>query len=157
MGSVAIPALKELDFNVSVVVRPLSKSSFPDYVTVYTSDYTTESLTSIFTGQDAVISVIAASDVTIQKNAIDAAVAAGVKRFLPSEYGGDTSLPEIEKFTPFAKGKKEVFSYLKSKESEGLTWTALYTGPFFDSVWRYDYRTGEAANVSRSFWRLALG
>ncbi|KAF3057584.1 hypothetical protein CFAM422_012445 [Trichoderma lentiforme] len=134
VGSVAIPALKELDFNVSVVVRPLSKSSFPDFVTVHKSDYTTESLTSIFTGQDAVISVIAASDVTIQKNAIDAAVAAGVKRFLPSEYGGDTSLPEIEKFTPFAKGKKEVFSYLKSKESEGLTWTALYTGPFFDSL-----------------------
>ncbi|PKK46417.1 hypothetical protein CI102_7801 [Trichoderma harzianum] len=134
VNSVAIPALKELDFNVSVVVRPLSKSSFLDYVTVHKRDYTTEILTSIFTSQDAVISVIAASDVTIQKNAIDAAVAAGVKRFLSTEYGGDTSLPEIEKFTPFAQGKKEVFSYLKSKEPEGLTWTALYTGPFFDSL-----------------------
>ncbi|KAL7916752.1 NmrA-like family protein [Trichoderma velutinum] len=134
VGSVTISALKELDFQVSVVVRSLSTASFPEFVTVHKSDYSTDSLVSIFKGQDAVVSVIAASDVTIQKNAIDAAVAAGVKRFLPSEYGGDTSLPEIEKFTPFAKGKKEVFSYLRSKEADGLTWTALYTGPFFDSL-----------------------
>ncbi|KAL7930218.1 NmrA-like family protein [Trichoderma chlorosporum] len=134
VGSVVISSLDQFGFHISVVVRSTSSASFPEYVMVHKSDYTTDSLISISKEQDAVISVIAAKDVTVQINAINASIAAGVKWFLPSEYGGDTSLPEIEKFTPFARGKKEVLSYLKSKEIEGLTWTALYTGPFFDSL-----------------------
>lgn len=134
MGSAVISALKQSDFQVSVVARPLSSASFPQYVTVYKSDYTNDSLISIFKGQDVMISLIAARDVTVQRNAIDAAIAAGLERFIPSEYSGDTSPTEMETFTPFAKGKKEIFLYLTSKEPEGLTRTTLYTGPFFDWV-----------------------
>ncbi|KAH8812110.1 NmrA-like family protein [Xylogone sp. PMI_703] len=114
MGPYVLSSLKEFGFHISVVTRPSSSVSFPPDVTVHK------------------ILLIAAIDVAIQKKVIDAAVTAGVRRFLPSEYGGDTSLPEIEKFTAFAGGKKEVLAYLKSKEVNGLAWTAIYTGPFFD-------------------------
>jgi len=65
---------------------------------------------------------------------IDAAVKAGVKRFIPSEYGIDTSLQHVPELVPPAKGKQEVVAYLKTKEQEGLSWTAICVGAFFDWV-----------------------
>lgn len=89
---------------------------------------------SIFRGQDAVVSSIPRTSVTVQIMIIDAAIAAGVKRFLPSEYGGDSSLPGIEKKLSFTAGKQQIGEYLMSKETEGLTWTRVFTGPFLDWV-----------------------
>lgn len=34
---------------------------------------------------------------------------------------------------PFFEGKKKYLDYLKSQESS-ISWTALFTGPFFDWV-----------------------
>jgi uncharacterized protein YbjT (DUF2867 family) len=59
-------------------------------VSVVKVDYSDkEALTTLLTGVDVVLSfVIAASDPTgeTQKNLIDASIAAGVKRFAPSEW-----------------------------------------------------------------------
>ena len=67
-----------------------------------------------------------------QKKYIDAAIAAGVKRFIPSEFGSDISDPEIVKLVPIFQPKVEATEYLKSKESETFSWTSVTTGPFFD-------------------------
>lgn len=107
-------------------------ATFPSGVTVHRSDYSAESLLPLFRGQDAVVSSIPRADVAQQKIAIDVAVAAGVKRFLPSEFGGDTALPGIEKKIQYALGKKELGEYLMSADLKGLTWTRIFTGPFFD-------------------------
>lgn len=56
------------------------------------------------------------------------------KRFLPSDYGGDTTLIDIEKRISFTAGKKEFGEYLVGKESQGLNGTRIFTGPFFDWV-----------------------
>lgn len=89
-----------------------------------------------FQGQDAVVSALGTFNVPAQKTAIDAAVASKVKRFIPSEYGGNTAIaadPGLE-FLSFAKDKVDIVNHLKSKESEGLSWTAICTGIFFDWV-----------------------
>ena len=92
------------------------------------------------TGQDAVVSAVGPLGTEIQKTVVDAAIAAGVRRFVPSEYGYDTSnwpggmIGEIA----FAmKPKKEVLEYLVQKTGEEgcrLTWTGVGSGAFLDWV-----------------------
>lgn len=65
---------------------------------------------------------------------IDAAVAAGVKRFIPSEFGSDTNNKSAQELVPVFQKKVEVKEYLESKTGSGLTWTGIVTGPVFDRV-----------------------
>jgi hypothetical protein len=62
---------------------------------------------------------------------IDAAIQAGVKRFILTEYGNNTCAAASELVLLYAE-KAKVIDYLKSHEATGLTWTAIYTGQFFD-------------------------
>jgi hypothetical protein len=57
-----------------------------------------------------------------------------VKRFLPSEFGIDTSVEGLEDSAAFLKGKQDVMDYVKSKEVEGLSWTAIFVGSWIDWV-----------------------
>ncbi|KAK5046632.1 hypothetical protein LTR84_007393 [Exophiala bonariae] len=62
---------------------------------------------------------------------IDAAIIAGVKRFLPSEFGSDLqSEKALELIRQFFQGKVDTAEYLKGKESEGLSCTRLSQGLF---------------------------
>ncbi|EKG16379.1 NmrA-like protein [Macrophomina phaseolina MS6] len=87
-------------------------------------------------GQDVVIcmiGVIAAGD---QQVFIDAALAAGVKRFFPSEFGPYSRDPNFAALNPFVfPAKARTVDYLRSKESE-MSWTSLVTGAFFDWAMR---------------------
>lgn len=134
LGTLVVSALVNAGFKVSAAVRQSSAATYPESVTVHKTDYSKDALVSIFQGQDAVVSCIPRTQVADQKVVVDACVSAGVKRFLPGEYGGDTTLPDIEKRISFTAGKKEFGEYLVGKESEGLTWTRVFTGPFFDWV-----------------------
>ena len=66
------------------------------------------------------------------KTFIDAAIKAGVKRFLGPEFGAKTAEPRVIEAVPFFGGKKIIAEYLVSKEQEGLTWTGVLNGNFFD-------------------------
>ncbi|KAF4250111.1 hypothetical protein CNMCM8980_001970 [Aspergillus fumigatiaffinis] len=79
-------------------------------------------LITAFKGQDAVVNAITSFYVAQQHNSIDAAIAAGVKRYLPSEYGLDNNNPEAQELSPYSGMLQQ---YLRSKESSGLTWTAI--------------------------------
>jgi NmrA-like family len=84
--------------------------------------------------QDAVISVIGGTGFGGQKNIIDAAVKAGVKRFFPSEFGINGRSNAVRELTPFFAVKQEILDYLVKKEKDGLTWTALIIGAVLDWV-----------------------
>lgn len=66
-----------------------------------------------------------------QKNIIDAAVEAGVKRFIPAEFGIDTSKEKAVEIMTFLRVKPQIINYLRSIEDK-ITWTGIITGPFFD-------------------------
>src|SRR3954470_17462116 len=74
-------------FNVSVLTRAESSSTFPARVKVFETNYTEASLLSAFKGQDAVVSILAYRVLAEQRKLIDAAIKAGVRRFIPSKYG----------------------------------------------------------------------
>lgn len=109
-------------------------SSETKEISVVQSDYTFDSLVNAFQGQDAVISAIPIIDFEHQRKVIDAAAAAKVKRYLPNEFGVDTSVEATSHFAAFFKIKQDIVAYLKEKEHLGLSWTALCTGPWVDWV-----------------------
>jgi uncharacterized protein YbjT (DUF2867 family) len=130
-----IPALLDAGFNVSALSRPSSTATFPSEVKVLKADYNDlPSLTTALQHQDAVVSAVGTWSVADQKTVIEAAVAAKVKRFIPSEYGGNSSLSGTKEFAPFAIDKQNIVEQLKSKEGDGLSWTAICTGAFFSWV-----------------------
>ena len=122
-------------FEVSILTRSTSAKAipFPPTVTVIRTDYTPQSLIKVFAGIDAVVSCIATFSTHEQKAIIESAIAAGVKRFIPSEYGVDTSHPNILTHLPPAADKVNTVAHLRSRESTGLSWTAIIVGAFFDS------------------------
>ncbi|KAF4437561.1 hypothetical protein F53441_13010 [Fusarium austroafricanum] len=133
LGPYLIASLLQAGFNTSVLSRASSSAgSTFNGATIVKSDYTLESLIAAFTGQDAVISTLSTANIAEQKIVIDAVAAAKVKRFMPSEFGSDTSVEGLEKMAPFLKGKQDVMDYVKSKEADGLSWTAIFTGPWID-------------------------
>ncbi|KAL6895089.1 hypothetical protein GGI43DRAFT_429196 [Trichoderma evansii] len=134
LGTHVLKALLEAKFNVSVLTRQSSKAAFPSTVRVFQTDYSESSLVEILTGHDAVVSTVGGGGLKQQQQVIDAAVRAGVKRFIPSEYGIDVCHPKAIEIVPFFAGKKQINDYLRSKQGEGLEWTSIGTGPFLDWV-----------------------
>jgi uncharacterized protein YbjT (DUF2867 family) len=132
------PILEELvaaGFNVTALTRASSTSTFPEGVTVKKVDFeSSDSLREAFAGQDAVVSAIATVAVGGQQPIIDAALAAGVKRYIPSEFGVNTRLTPGTTIGKILAGKVGVVDYLKTKESSDFSWTGVSTGMFFDWV-----------------------
>ena len=112
-------------FNVTVVKRPTSKATFPASVKIASADTSSvESVTAAFQGQDAVISAVGNEGLQGQHVLIDAAVAAGVKRFLPSEFGSDIANPKVAALPVFGY-KVATQKYLKEAiaAKPGMTYT----------------------------------
>ncbi|KAJ9613293.1 hypothetical protein H2200_003235 [Cladophialophora chaetospira] len=138
VGLAIVQALCDADFQVSVLTRSSSTSntSFPSTVKVIPSDYTNDSLVRAFHSQHAVVSVLNAAAASLQRTIVDAAIASGVRHFLPSEYGVDTSSEAAATVLPALGSKLAVVKYLKSREDK-IAWTALVTGCLFD--WSFQH------------------
>ena len=135
LGPAILKALLEASpsLETTILTRENSKTaeSPPKDTKVLTADYNSvSSLAAAFAGQDAVISTIASAAIQEQQTLIDAAVQAGVKRFIPSEFGSNVTNEKTQKLSVFA-GKVTTVGYLKKKEGE-ITWSALLNGPFLD-------------------------
>lgn len=121
-------------YNVTVLSRQESSKTSPiPNVKVIKTDYSESSLAEALKGQDAVVSTVAGAALATQTTIIDAAVKAGVKRFLPSEFGSDCSNKKAQEICPLFVTKDDVVTHLKKKAAENpnFTWTAVLTGPFF--------------------------
>jgi hypothetical protein len=121
-------------FNVTVLTTGLKATTYPPTVQVRKSDFSDRELESAFTGQDVVISVVGIAALTDQKRYIDIAVKVGVKHFMPSEFGANASNDAVLELLTIFQGKREVQEYLKTKESDHFSWTALGTSILLDWV-----------------------
>lgn len=135
LGAYIVEALKtDPQFNITVVSRQSSTAELPDGVQVIKIDdaYPPEDLEKAFAGQDAVVMANGFQLMGQEGKFVDAAIKAGVKRFIPSEFGSNTSNPKTIAIFPMAAGKVKLVESLKAKESTGLTWTAIATNIFTD-------------------------
>ena len=64
---------------------------------------------------------------------IDAAVEAGVKRFIPSEFGFDTEDDRTLEVAPCTIMKKDPVDYMKAREDR-MSWTSIVNGLWLEWV-----------------------
>lgn len=131
LGPTLTKELVDAGLEVTILSRTGKK---PDTVTsdvkVATVDYASkDSLVAALKGHDAVVSIL--PDHNAQNPLIDAAIAAGVKRFIPSEFGGNVSGNDKTASLPVFQGKKNTQEYLKA-QGDAISWTLVVTGPFLD-------------------------
>jgi len=132
--------------SVTAVSRSDASASHPEWVTegvkLATIDYSDRStLTAAFEGVDVVFSTVRGTPDGIQSQKVlaDAAKAAGVKIFAPSEFG----TPSVKLEGGIAL-KRQIRDYL---QEIGLPYAILYTGPatdmVFDPVFGFDFANGK--------------
>jgi len=134
LGPAVVKALVDAGFNVTALSRIGSTSSIPSGIQVHKTDYDSPtSLAEAFKGQDAVVSTIATGALAQQQKIIDAAVKAGVKKFIPSEFGINTQ--NISGGVAKILGTKvQIQEQLKKAAAENshFSWTGVSTSLFFD-------------------------
>ncbi|KJZ71057.1 hypothetical protein HIM_09557 [Hirsutella minnesotensis 3608] len=139
LGSVVFGRLVESGkFQVRVLRRKGSGSTFPSGTDVVDVDFDSfDSLKGALAGQDAVVAAFGPEAFNKQPTLIDAAIAAGVQRFLPAEFGSNLNNALNRALPPFAE-KVKVRDYLADKaKTTALTYTLVSNGPFLD--WGLDY------------------
>ncbi|KAH8597272.1 hypothetical protein B0O99DRAFT_540953 [Bisporella sp. PMI_857] len=176
-GTIGAPIVKALlaneAFNVSAISRPDSSATFPSGVEVRKADYTSHAaLVEALKGQDAVICGLNDNAFGIQYNIIEAAIEAGVIRFIPSEWGSidiKAPVPELEESVA---ERFKIIEFLDQKARDAKAngtvfhWTAVNNGVFFDwslhaaflditlpptktaTLWDQGVNTFSAANLS---------
>ena len=110
-------------------------------VSVRVVDYKSiESLFSALTGQDAVISAMSYHAIEQQTNVVIAAAMAGVRRFIPSEYGNNLSNPVLARF-PIYQPKLAIRKLCEEMRQEYLlfSWTSIQNASFLGPDWTLDF------------------
>jgi saccharopine dehydrogenase-like NADP-dependent oxidoreductase len=141
VGEVVLPTLlRKTNLKITVVSRPESKATFPPDVQVLKASVDDpSSLEKAFQGQDAVLCLISPFAVSTEGLIVDAAAKAGVKYFVPSEFGHDTTDPKVLELLPIFSAKSTVIEKLVSHEAK-MGWTGFVTGLFLDWVSTNDPR-----------------
>lgn len=121
---------------MSVLSRASSTATFGDDVKVFKFEYSDPNLVEAFEGQEVVVSVVTGAAILDQIRFIDLAAKAGVKRFIPSEFGSNTLNEKAQDLVFFYKQKYSVIEHARvvSEKSPDFTWTGIATGPIFDWV-----------------------
>ena len=117
------------------MTRKGSNREFPSEVTVKPVDYgNVPELTEALKGQDALVNATYIAEIVPQINLVDAAVAAGVYRYLPSEYGLDTNKPEIGELPIFEAATAGLKHMHEKCAAPGVitTYTEVHNGGFLD-------------------------
>ncbi|KAL2678563.1 hypothetical protein Neosp_009311 [[Neocosmospora] mangrovei] len=136
-GSVVLSELVNAGFEVTLLSRSEKPDeALPDGVRRVVADYSdVDSLVKVLSGQDAVVSTVGMGGTLGQKLIIDAAIQAGVKRFIPSDFGSLTTNPAASHL-PQHVNLVEIQKYLKSKSDE-IEYTIFSIGAFTEFLINY--------------------
>ncbi|KAJ0340840.1 hypothetical protein COL922a_002965 [Colletotrichum nupharicola] len=93
-----------------------------------------DDLAAALRGQDAVVSTVSKGGLLTQKTAIDASIKAGVKRYIPSDWGTFTTDPKAQReLVPVLGPMLDVQRYLAEKARTGeIEYTIFSIGAFLD-------------------------
>ncbi|KAK8021339.1 NAD(P)-binding protein [Apiospora arundinis] len=134
LGPAILDQLLAAGFQVKVLTRQSSNHKFPSSVEVAPVDYDSlDSLVAALKGQDAVVSTLASLALEKQILLAEAASKAGVKRFIPSEFGSNSVAVQDAL-------KREA---VKAGSGDGMSYTLVVNGPFLD----WAVRIGWLANL----------
>jgi hypothetical protein len=141
-GNLGVPVVRALTssgFQVSILTRAADKKLANTRAIV--TDYSKASLLEAFQGQDAVVSTLGGAGVLHQREMIDAAVTAGIKRFIPADFAPYTpDLGDMADVVPpiYARlqPKQALQRYLEDQTTAhpGFSWSAVGSGALFEWV-----------------------
>ncbi|KAJ5870559.1 hypothetical protein N7455_005500 [Penicillium solitum] len=143
LGSAILEQLVNTGFQVTVLSRTArSVDEAPSSIKTVQVDYSSiDSLVAALQGQDAVVSTVGSSGISAQKTAIDASIQAGVRRFIPSDFGALTTRPGAESL-PLNVLWIDIQNYLKEKALSGqIEYTLFAVGPFLEFVMSMPFLT----------------
>ncbi|KAH6886385.1 hypothetical protein B0T10DRAFT_491081 [Thelonectria olida] len=140
LGTLLLDGLvKAGDFSVSIAKRASSKSTpaHADSITQITipDDMSVQGLAEALRGQDVVIASFPLVDVNQHLNLVEAASKAGVKRFIPADFGScDAASPNARCLLKLYRDKDLVRHKCEeiAAANPDFSWTALVCGHFFD-------------------------
>ncbi|KAF2214167.1 hypothetical protein CERZMDRAFT_38520 [Cercospora zeae-maydis SCOH1-5] len=161
IGPSVYEGLRNNGFDITVLKRKSSQSKSKYPKEAFVSDaFEVEELIPVLQGHDAVVVTINGNQVDIQKRIADAAVRAGIKRFIPADFGSvDSSSPLTQDLVPLYRNKSALRSHLISLAASHptFTWTSLVCGHFFDwsldflHIW-YDSHTMDILDSGSTKW-----
>lgn len=129
-------------FSVTALTRDGTRQrGFPTGVAVKQVDYDSlESLEAALQGQDALVSAMSFEAIHVQRNLVDAAAKAGVKRMIPSEYGNDLLNPKLAAF-PIYQPKIAIRERCEqlARENPSFSWTTIHNASFLGPDWTLDF------------------
>jgi nucleoside-diphosphate-sugar epimerase len=161
IGSVVLEAFqKDTDFNLTVLQRASSKSRLPSHLKVITiqDSYPTDELTAAFKGQDVIVNCMTSLSVTDQFRMVDAAITAGVQRYVPSEYGLNNMKPEARALNSVFGDKGRVQEYLRAKADEGrIEWMSISCGMWLKWSMAHDFLGMHVREQRFVFWDDGTG
>ncbi|RKU40261.1 hypothetical protein DL546_001313 [Coniochaeta pulveracea] len=139
LGSKILEALvADGSFRVTVIKRKSSQSTPAHAVRIVevSDDWTLEELRDALKGEDAAIAAWPLRNVDEHLRYAEAAAAAGVKRFIPADYGSvDARSEYARKLVQLFEKKvkvRETLENLSAKSNGSFTWTSIVCGHFFD-------------------------
>ncbi|CAH0046679.1 unnamed protein product [Clonostachys solani] len=135
LASALIPQLAKSGFNVTVLSRSASNKEYPERVLTRIVDYSSvDNLTKALQGQDVAIAALAMPALLVQTNIIEACIKAGVKRFIPSDFGALTTRP-ITRDLPLNAPLNTIQDLLKEKAAKGeIEYSIISPGMFLEYV-----------------------
>ncbi|KAI1861836.1 hypothetical protein JX265_009339 [Neoarthrinium moseri] len=156
IGSVILEALlKESVFEVTILQRASSQSKLsPALKSIKIDDgYPTEALISTFQEQDVILNCMTSMSVADQFRMIDAAIAAGVKRYVPSEYGLNNLRSDAQAVNAVFRDKDKVQEYLRLKVSEeAIEWMSISCGMWIKWSMINNFLGMHVSNKKFVFW-----
>ncbi|KAI2604654.1 NAD(P)-binding protein [Hypoxylon sp. NC1633] len=129
-GAPMTAALVGAGFDVTIISRMESSSTFPHEIPVIKTEYTVEKLTTVLKGQDAVVSAVGPAGVAYQVAMIDAAEAAGVKRFIVNDFGWGPNFNSLPEFRDIGAQRRVAWDHAekRSRANPAFTYTGITIG-----------------------------
>ncbi|KAG6363936.1 hypothetical protein INS49_009039 [Diaporthe citri] len=131
IGSIILEAFLNTPTVTTTILQRASSSraaSPPSaHVVTIPDDYPHDPLVAAFANQDAVINCVTTLAVRTQLRIIAAAAEAGVRRYVPSEYGLNNNNPAARALCPVFREKGEVQDHLRTLEHR-MEWMAVASG-----------------------------
>ncbi|KAI1751652.1 NmrA-like family protein [Xylaria castorea] len=134
-GAPITSALGSAGFDVTVISRPGSTSTFPTGLPVICLDYSdVRALENALAGQDAVVCVVGPGAIGAAKGMVDAAARAGVRRYIINDFGWGINKKSLPEFKLIGESRQVAWDcakeYARRDEGKenGFTWTGITIG-----------------------------
>ena len=135
-GTPITAALLHAGFDLTIITRTESKATFPSGIPVIRATYTVEELSKALAGQDAAVCVVGPAGIESQIAMIDAAEAAGVKRFIIDDFGWGPNIRGLPEFYGIMGQRRRAWEHAKvrSEANPKFTYSGVATGNPIDWV-----------------------